>query len=70
MNYEVLISQKAKKELSKLPNDIYNRFKNVINNLENNPRPRNCLKLSGRYAWRIRVGDYRVIYEINDFEKK
>jgi mRNA interferase RelE/StbE len=39
-----------------------------IRDLSNQPRPPGCKKLSGRDAWRIRVGDYRVIYEITDFE--
>jgi mRNA interferase RelE/StbE len=34
--------------------------------LRENPRPANCRKLTGRDGWRIRIGDYRVIYEIND----
>jgi mRNA interferase RelE/StbE len=34
--------------------------------LEQDPRPPGCKKLKGRDAWRIRIGDYRVIYEIND----
>lgn len=34
--------------------------------LAEDPRPRNCRKLQGREGWRIRVGDYRVIYEIDD----
>jgi len=61
MKYEVLILPKAQKELSKLPNKIYNRIKESIINLEDNPRPRNCLKLSGRDGWRLRIGDFRVI---------
>ena len=54
MIYEVLILPKAQKELFKLPNKIYNRIKESIINLEDNPRPRNCLKLSGRDGWRLR----------------
>jgi mRNA interferase RelE/StbE len=34
--------------------------------LEHDPRPPGCKKLRGRGAWRIRIGDYRAIYEIND----
>ena len=41
-----------------------------IEALSTNPRPRGCLKLQGAEAlWRIRVGDYRVIYSINDEER-
>jgi mRNA interferase RelE/StbE len=38
----------------------------AIRNLSANPRPAGCKKLKGLDAWRIRVGDYRVIYEIHD----
>ncbi|WP_394365405.1 type II toxin-antitoxin system RelE family toxin [Mucilaginibacter gotjawali] len=34
--------------------------------LEKNPRPPGCKKLTGRKSWRIRVGDYRIIYNISD----
>jgi len=36
--------------------------------LESNPRPPDVKKLKGRAAWRVRVGDYRIIYEIHDRE--
>jgi mRNA interferase RelE/StbE len=44
------------------------RLINSIKNLENNPRPQGCKKLSGlsEDLWRIRVGDYRIIYSINE----
>ncbi len=45
-----------------LPNRILAR----LAGLETNPRPPDVKKLKGRDAWRIRVGDYRVIYEIHD----
>jgi mRNA interferase RelE/StbE len=64
MSYELSILPKAQKELLKLPDKIYKRLKKEIHSLSHIPRPRQCLKLSGRNAWRIRVGDYRVIYEI------
>ena len=38
----------------------------AIDELAENPRPRNSRKLRGKEGWRIRVGDYRVIYEIDD----
>jgi mRNA interferase RelE/StbE len=64
--YTVLILPSAQKQLSKLPNAIATRIEDRLIELEHDPRPPGCKKLKGRDAWRIRIGDYRVIYEIND----
>ena len=69
MNYSIFILRRAQKELAQLPNMAYKRTKNAIHKLAENPRPRGCRKLSGRDGWRIRVGDYRVIYEIDDIQQ-
>ncbi len=66
MTYRVFILRRAQKELAKLPLNSYKRAKEVIRNLSENPRPRGCKKLTGREGWRIRFGDYRVVYEIDD----
>jgi mRNA interferase RelE/StbE len=64
--YEVLILPRAKKELANLPKQNYARVRDLISTLANNPRPTGCKKLTGREGWRVRSGDYRVIYEIED----
>ena len=64
--YTVLILPSAQKQLDKLPNAIATRIEDKMLDLEGDPRPPGCKKLRGRDAWRIRIGDYRVIYEIND----
>ncbi len=69
MNYNVLILRSAQKELAKLENPYYEHICSAIRKLAFNPRPFNCKKLIARPAWRIRIGPYRVIYEINDREK-
>ncbi len=69
MNYRLFILRRAQKELSKIVGKDYERIKWSILTLSSNPRPRGCVKLVAREAWRIRVGNYRVIYEINDKEK-
>lgn len=66
MSYSVAILRRAQKALAQLPADDYNRVRNAIKQLSANPRPPGCRKLTGRDGWRIRVGDYRVIYEIED----
>lgn len=69
MNYNILVLRSAQKELAKLPSDVYERLRDKISTLSSNPRPAGSKKLTARPAWRIRIGDYRVIYEINDREK-
>ncbi len=66
MSYIVLILRQAQKELAQLPGETYERVRDAIRALSQNPRPPGCLKLTGREGWRIRVSDYRVIYEIDD----
>ena len=64
--YTILILPSAQKQLNKLPNAIATRIEDKMLELEDDPRPPGCKKLKGRDAWRIRIGDYRVIYEIHD----
>lgn len=66
MTYTVLILRRAQKELEHLPHGAYERVRDAIRALAPEPRPHGCAKLTGRDGWRIRVGDYRVIYEIDD----
>ncbi len=68
MIYTVVFLRRAQRELESLPNTDYERVRNAIAGLANNPRPSGCKKLTGRDGWRIRIGDYRVIYGINDRE--
>ena len=64
--YRVILSKSVQNQLDKLPNDIQARILARLSNLEADPRPSDVKKLKGRDAWRVRVGDYRVIYEIHD----
>lgn len=70
MSYEVFILRRAQKELADLPKADYERMRDAIVALAENPRPAGCKKLTGREGWRIRSGDYRAIYEIGDAQKK
>jgi mRNA interferase RelE/StbE len=67
--YTVLILRRAQKELAQLPTESYERVRDAIRALAQDPRPQRCLKLTGREGWRIRVGDYRVVYEIDDQQR-
>ncbi len=65
--YRILLERSVEKDLAKLPLDIHGRVINAIKSLAANPRPPGCRKLiGGSNDWRIRVGDYRIIYEIAD----
>jgi mRNA interferase RelE/StbE len=56
----------ADREIDALPHDVRARVIRAAMALAGNPRPRGCKKLKGGDIWRIRVGDYRVLYEIHD----
>lgn len=66
MSYQVILPGSAKKVLDKLPDQTAGRILEALTGLQENPRPPGCKKLQGTKAWRIRVGDYRIIYEIHD----
>ena len=65
--YRVSLSAGAERELQKLPAVLVSRIISKLESLEIEPRPSGCKKLKGEAAkWRIRVGDYRVLYFIFD----
>ena len=66
MKYSVLLSRSARKQLERFSGDTEKRILAKLSELESNPRPSGCKKLKNRDAWRVRIGDYRVIYEIHD----
>ncbi len=66
MSYRLSILRRAQKELAQLPGPAFDRVRDGIVSLGHEPRPSGCRKLTGRDGWRIRVGDYRIIYEVDD----
>ena len=64
--YKVRIERKARKKLEKISEPYYSKIKFAILDLGHQPRPQGYIKLKGRNGYRIRVADYRVIYEIKD----
>ncbi|MEH2147826.1 type II toxin-antitoxin system RelE family toxin [Nostoc sp.] len=67
MSYEVKFSRGAKKQFRKLPIDVQQRIQTKINDLAIEPRPNGVKKLQGDdNSYRVRVGDYRVVYEVDD----
>ena len=67
-NYTVVLSKKAQKQLDKLSDNIAKPIFDAIAGLEENPRPSGYRKLKERDGYRIRVGNYRIIYDIYDTE--
>ncbi len=68
MSYEIILLKSVQKALDRLPDEVVRRILQRLSELETNPRPPDGKKLKGRPAWRVRVGDYRVIYEVHDGE--
>lgn len=66
MAYNVTLKKRAIKALEKINEPYYSSIKEAIYNLADNPRPQGYKKLKDRHAYRIRVADYRIIYEIQD----
>lgn len=64
--YKITFKKSAEKEIQKLPSSIVTRIVPVIEGLSKNPKPSGSKKLQGskENIWRVRVGDYRVIYLI------
>ncbi len=66
MSYETIVERKARKAIARLPSTVYERITNAIKGLAEDPHPRNSLKLQGREGYRLRVGDYRIIYQVDE----
>ena len=65
--YSVELKPSASKELDQLPTKLMQRIFQRLNSLTVDPRPLGCKKLKGgEHEWRIRIGDYRVVYTIDD----
>jgi len=68
MSYKVEILRSAQKRLAKIDPINRKRIIAAVRLLAEEPRPLGSKKLSGRQAWRIRISNYRVIYEVKDRE--
>lgn len=70
MSFAIHLKRSAEKELDNLPSDIYKKVVRRIISLKDNPRPRGVKKLTGKNGYRLRVGDYRILYTINSEDKR
>ena len=65
----VHLPQRVERELSELPAALRHRVQESLRRLQHEPRPPGCKKLKGRLAcWRIRVGAYRMLYDIDTLQ--
>ena len=64
--YSIFITKTAQKQLDKLPDDVADILIEAILELADDPRPSGCKKLKGRDGFRIRKGNYRIIYDVFD----
>lgn len=65
-SYSLLIKKSAERELRAIPKTDLRRVTERLRGLMQNPRPPGCEKLSGHDHYRIRRGDYRIVYAIDD----
>ena len=67
MRYEIIIKPTAEKSLGRIPRPFRRRIIDALEELRVAPRPAGVVKLAGgENLWRIRIGDYRVVYEVHD----
>lgn len=72
MTYTLYLESRAEKELEELPNAVLHRIDAKLQLLKEMPRPRGVVKLKGKEAegWRVRVGNYRILYLIDDYKRE
>lgn len=66
-NYTINVTPSAKRDLERLARDVLRRLDRKIQTLVSNPRPFGAVKLTNEETlYRVRVGDYRIVYQVND----
>ena len=69
-DYSIVFARSARRELERLNDPISSRILKRIESLASSPRPSGCRKLEGtENLWRVRVGDYRIIYAVDDLTR-
>lgn len=68
--YELFVLPPAQKDLDNLEGRSFGRIIRRIRALAGDPRPQGCLKLTGEEGYRLRVGDHRILYRIDDSSKR
>lgn len=71
MAYRLVLRPAAQRDLERLPRTVLGRVERAVERLRENPHPLGCKKLSGfENEWRVRVGDYRILYIIDDAQQE
>ena len=66
MTYEVRVADTVRKNLRRVPDQDKQRILDALKALAHDPRPHGCVALRVRTLYRIRIGDYRALYDVND----
>ena len=69
MTYRLEVKESAEKQLRRIPDKVLAAVTRKLLALKDEPRPHGVKKLVGGLGWRIRVGDYRVVYSIDDEQR-
>ncbi|CAN5273501.1 type II toxin-antitoxin system RelE/ParE family toxin [soil metagenome] len=69
MAYLVGVERRAQKQIARLSTEMQDRVEAALQALTEEPRPPSCRRLTNRGGWRIRVGDFRIVYEIDDDQR-
>ncbi len=69
MAYSVGVERRAQKQIARLSTVMRDRVEAALRALADDPRPRGTRELQGREGRRLRVGDYRVVYEVDDDQR-
>ena len=67
--YKIELRRKAQRAFDRLPKDDFNAVLGAVRDLANIPRPKGVEKIKSAGLWRIRQGDYRIVYSIDDSQK-
>lgn len=66
MSYRIELKPVARRAMARLPLEVRQRLGKAIDGLKLDPRPPGCKRMKGQASFRIRVGDYRVVYDVED----
>lgn len=70
MSYTITMARSAAREFERLPKNVAPRVASKVESLKEQPRPHGSVKLADTHnTWRVRVGDYRIVYSIDDDHK-
>lgn len=70
MKYQVFLIPSAQKDLEPIKGSLFSKITKLLSSLSSTARPIGALKLTNEDSYRLRVGDYRILYRVDDKEKK